>query len=141
MSPLLVVGDLVQLKDQASLSGRIVAEKKEAVFLDVGYTVLSIPRSQILKVVRGQETTVPSAKEAPRGAEFPKEVGPDVGRDPSLFRQATGVEPEAAVRDWVSKLGEAVGLQGEYGKGATGPQVAKGGEGQASKVIARSSSS
>jgi serine protease Do len=108
MSPLLVVGDLVQLKDQASLSGRIVAEKKEAVFLDVGYTVLSIPRSQILKVVRGQEATVPSAKEAPRGAEFPKEVGLDVGRDPSLFRQATGVEPEAAVRDWVSKLGEAV---------------------------------
>jgi len=108
MSPLLVVGDLVQLKDQASLSGRIVAEKKEAVFLDVGYTVLSIPRSQILKVVRGQEATAPAAKEAPRGTEFPKEVGPDVGRDPSLFRQATGVEPEAAVRDWVSKLGEAV---------------------------------
>ncbi|MFZ9855052.1 MAG: hypothetical protein ACO3I0_08035, partial [Limisphaerales bacterium] len=87
MSPLLVVGDLVQLKDQASLSGRIVAEKKEAVFLDVGYTVLSIPRSQILKVVRGQEATAPAAKEAPRGAEIPKEVGPDVGRDPSLFRQ------------------------------------------------------
>jgi len=108
MFPVLVLGDTVQLKDQASLSGRIVAEKKDALFLDVGYTVLSIPRSQVLKVIRGPESPSSAAKETPGGGESSKVVLPEVGRDPSLFTQATGFEPEASVRDWVSKLGEAV---------------------------------
>ena len=108
MFPVLVLGDTVQLKDQASISGRIVAEKKDALFLDVGYTVLSIPRSQVLKVIRGSESASPAAKGIPGGAESTKTVLPEAARDPSLFTQATGFEPEAAVRDWVSKLGEAV---------------------------------
>ena len=105
MSPLLVLGDLVQLRDQASVSGRIVAEKKEAVFLDVGYTVLSIPRSQILRVVRGQETSGTVAKGPVTGGEAVKAALPEVGSDPAIFQQATGSEPVATVRDWVSKLG------------------------------------
>lgn len=108
MFPVLVLGDTVQLRDQASLSGRVVAEKKDALFLDVGYTVLSIPRSQILKVVRGPEAVPPASKDTPGGGESPRSVPAEVGRDPSLFLQATGLEPEAAVRDWVSRLGEAV---------------------------------
>jgi len=108
MFPVLVLGDTVQLKDQASLSGRIVAEKKDALFLDVGYTVLSIPRSQVLRVIRGPESPSPAAKETPGGGESSKVVLPEAGRDSSLFTQATGFEPEASVRDWVSKLGEAV---------------------------------
>jgi serine protease Do len=107
-SPVLVVGDLVQLKDQASVSGKIVAEKKDALFLDVGYTVLSIPRSQILRVVRGQETSGTVAKGPVTGGEAVKAALPEVGSDPAIFQQATGSEPVATVRDWVSKLGEAV---------------------------------
>ena len=107
-SPALVTGDTVQLKDQASLSGRIVAEKKDVLFLDVGYTVLSIPRSQILRVVRGPDAPATGAKEAPRAGDVPKGVLTEGASDPSIFTQATGAEPVATVRDWVSKLGEAV---------------------------------
>ena len=45
-------GDVVQLHDDASVTGRILAEKKEAVIVDVGYTVLSIPRSAIIGTIR-----------------------------------------------------------------------------------------
>lgn len=106
--PVLLSGDAIQLKDQASLSGRIVAEKKDAVFLDVGYTVLSIPRSQIVRVVRGQEGTNPAPKDPSRGTEVSRMSVPEFERDSSLFTLATGLQPEAPVRDWVSKLGEAV---------------------------------
>jgi hypothetical protein len=55
----LPAADTLQLKDDATLSGRILAEKSDQVFLDVGYTVLTVPRSQIAKIVR--EETLPAS--------------------------------------------------------------------------------
>ena len=41
------LADTVQLKSESSVDGRILAEKKDSVALDIGYTVLVIPRDQI----------------------------------------------------------------------------------------------
>src|SRR5580704_1615799 len=37
----------VELKDKASVSGKILAEKPDEIVIDIGYTVLVIPKSQI----------------------------------------------------------------------------------------------
>ena len=39
--------DVIQLKDQAAVTGKILAEKPDSVVVDVGYTVLVVPRNVI----------------------------------------------------------------------------------------------
>lgn len=45
-----VMADRVELKGEAALTGRILAEKPDHVVFDLGYTVLMVPRSQIVAV-------------------------------------------------------------------------------------------
>jgi len=47
-----VSADVIQLKDQAAVTGNILAEKPDAVVVDVGYTVLLVPRSSIANISR-----------------------------------------------------------------------------------------
>src|SRR4051812_6370501 len=49
------LADTIQLKDKASISGKILAEKRDQVVLDIGYTVLVIPRNQIVKVLKAKD--------------------------------------------------------------------------------------
>jgi len=42
--------DTIQLKGDDALTGKILTEKPDAVVLDVGYTVLVVPRSAIVKI-------------------------------------------------------------------------------------------
>ena len=46
----LASADTIQLKDQAALTGKILAEKPDAIVVDVGYTVLVVPRNAITKI-------------------------------------------------------------------------------------------
>jgi len=108
--PSLVWSDTVQLKDQAAVTGRILTEKKDALYLDVGYTVLSIPRNQIVKVIRsGDSDERPTSTPTPtKGAPaLPSESVAPV-ESGSLFAVATGSDAERSVRDLVATLGEAV---------------------------------
>src|SRR3954464_13376021 len=45
--------DTVVLKDQASINGKVLAEKHDQVVVDLGYTTLTVPRNQIVKISRG----------------------------------------------------------------------------------------
>lgn len=108
-SVLLLAADKVELKDNAAITGRIVAEKSEHVAVDVGYTILMVPRSAIEKVTSDQaqstegggtnatenlgENTTP-----PASANIPK----NIYSNPGALRQ------ERTVRDLVQTLGEAV---------------------------------
>ena len=58
--PLVLVGgafdagaDTLQLKDNAAITGKILSEKSDSVAVDVGYTVLVVPRSSITKISPG----------------------------------------------------------------------------------------
>lgn len=51
--------DTIQLKD-GSVSGKILAEKPDSVVVDVGYTVLQIPRTAILGVSRVTTSATPT---------------------------------------------------------------------------------
>ena len=50
----------VQLKDKASVSGKILAEKPGEIVIDIGYTVLVIPRDQILSLLKDTASTSPA---------------------------------------------------------------------------------
>lgn len=87
----------IELKGKSAISGEILAEKPDQVVVDVGYTVLVVPRSQIAEIKR------PEAK-ASKAAPV---VVPPVVQE-GLFRVATTPPPEQAVKELVSKLGEGV---------------------------------
>ncbi|MGC8991697.1 MAG: hypothetical protein ACP5MD_16405, partial [Verrucomicrobiia bacterium] len=42
--------DTLHLKDNAAISGRIIAEKEDLFVVDVGYTVLVVPKKEVLKL-------------------------------------------------------------------------------------------
>lgn len=56
--------DTVYLRDKAAISGRILSEKADLVALDIGYTVLTIPRTEITRVARDE---TPATETLPGG--------------------------------------------------------------------------
>lgn len=99
--------DTVVLKDKASITGKILAEKKDQVVVDVGYTVLVVPRSQIAKTTRS-DTNKSSLVEVPAPPTEPAPATPPSETGPSLFQSGQGSGPDRSVRDLVSQLGAAV---------------------------------
>jgi serine protease Do len=95
--------DTIYLKDQASVSGRILAEKRDQVAVDVGYTVLVIPRSHIARIARSG------------GGPLAKEGGPDAGLEAvgegtaaEFYSAPSRAAAPRSVRELVNELGEAV---------------------------------
>ena len=97
-----VLADVIQLKDKASVTGKILAEKRGEVVVDVGYTVLVIPRKDVVKISKA-DATGPSSKAVPEpSAEARAEA------KPGLYRATGKPQPASSVRDLVNQLGEAV---------------------------------
>jgi serine protease Do len=98
-----VFADTLQLKDEASISGRVVAEKSESVAVDVGYTILMVPRSAIVKVVTPKDD---EKEKEPKG---PNTTPPASAQlTPSFYQNPGALRKESTVRELVSALGEAV---------------------------------
>jgi serine protease Do len=60
----LAAADVIQLKDKAALTGKILVEKTDAVVVDLGYTVLVVPRNSITSVAKSGEPA-PAAAPGP----------------------------------------------------------------------------
>ena len=89
--------DVVQLKDKAAITGKVIAEKRGEVVVDVGYTWLIVPRSDIVKITKSgeKEAAIPTAA-------APAEVR-------TGMYQTAGTPPAIRdVRELVKLLGEAV---------------------------------
>jgi serine protease Do len=101
-----VTADTLQLKDKASITGKILAQKRDEVVIDVGYTVLVIPTSQIVKVSRNDapETGGPATNPAP--APLPAASG--ATQHAGIYQTADSPPPIKDVRELVNQLGEAV---------------------------------
>lgn len=105
--------DVVELKDAAAISGKILAEKREAVIVDVGYTALVIPRSAVTKIIPGEQVISPKA---PAKEEFTTTVAsaqtpavaPVVAPSSGFYHTGNKSGGEKNVRDLVNQLGEAV---------------------------------
>lgn len=108
-SPPPAAADTIQLKDAATITGNILAEKRDAVIVDVGYTALVIPQGQIVKITRTEKLTASPAKSSGKSDTTPKpQPAPETALKTDLYYQAPKTSPIRAVRDLVSTLGEAV---------------------------------
>src|SRR4051812_46839321 len=64
------LADTIQLKDKAAVVGKVLSEKKDQIIVDLSFTVLAVPRNQIIKISKSDapeptpKTSVP-AKGAP----------------------------------------------------------------------------
>jgi len=96
--------EVVLLKEKASVTGRILTEKRDLLVVDLGYTVLAIPRSEVVRILKEGETkeTKGSRTKTPAAIPAPEKD------DDVLFRIAKGTPAEKTVRELVAQLGEAV---------------------------------
>jgi serine protease Do len=93
--------DTLLLKDNASIVGRILAEKRDSIAIDIGYTVLVVPRNQIEKITldpKPVRSATRTSQANPRRSEPAPAPAP---ADP-------GFRPERSVQELVKELGEAV---------------------------------
>ena len=105
------LADTLQLKDNATISGKILAEKHDSVAVDIGYTVLVVPRTSIASISKGDESPAvakpsPKSKAAAKPATTETKSAGETRSD--LYYAATRPAPERNVRDLVNQLGEAV---------------------------------
>jgi serine protease Do len=88
--------ETVVLKDGQRITGEVVAERPNALFVDLGYDLLRIPRDQVAR-----RTKVEEASSGPRSARG----GPEL--DGTGFFTSGLLKP-AGVKELVNKYGEAV---------------------------------
>ncbi|MHC5540188.1 S1C family serine protease [Singulisphaera rosea] len=99
--------EVIGLKDGHQVVGEVVAEKPSALYIDLGFDVLRIPRDQV--VHRGKPEASGSASPS---------TGRAIDSDPTGFF-ATGSLRAAPVKELVSKYGEAViSIETPSGKGS-----------------------
>ena len=99
--------ETIQLKDKAAVTGKVLAEKRDLVIVDLGFTVLSIPRSQISAILKTDAATSPARPIAPATVDTsaPK---PSLITAAGFYSAGDKSAPEGNVRDLVNQLGEAV---------------------------------
>lgn len=105
--------DVVELKDRAAITGKVLTEKRDAVVIDVGYTVLVIPRSAITKILTGEvalASVKPTESKSPPSTtrNVSSEIKPVVETSQGFYQVANKTAPERNIRDLVNQLGEAV---------------------------------
>src|SRR5258705_848015 len=105
--------DTIQLKDKSAIVGTVVAEKRDQVAVDVGYTILLVSRNEIVKISKNDASVPP-----PRPASSQKSSASDskhaadskvASESRSGFYSAPSKAlPSRTVRELVNQLGEAV---------------------------------
>src|SRR5439155_9466513 len=110
--------ETVQLRDKTSITGKILAEKKDQLVVDLGFTVLVVPRNQVAKITRDE--AAPTRVNAPpnsAASKLPPPVTAPIASLPpvspgelpnDLFQTSKTPLAEKAVRDLVNQLGEGV---------------------------------
>jgi len=94
----LASADTIQLKDKAAVTGKILAEKSDAIVVDVGYTVLVVPRNAVIKVSKANDVLSPATSA----------VSPLLNIAPQFYYANALASPARDVSSLVKQIGEAV---------------------------------
>jgi serine protease Do len=92
--------DEVKLKQNGTVTGKILAEKFDRIFVDIGYTVIEIPRAEIDRIIKkGRKAGNPETKPAKPAGQMVKK---------GLYLTNSRQPPALTVRELVKRLGESV---------------------------------
>ena len=92
-----VCADEVKLKQNGSVNGKVLAEKSDRIFVDIGYTVVEIPRDQILEIRKTGARKTGAAK-----------IAVAKTKQRGLYLTNDKRPPAGTVRELVKRLGESV---------------------------------
>ncbi len=99
--------EVIDLKDGHQVVGEIVSEKGTAVYVDLGFDLIKIPRDQIVSRRKGNASSA-----------APVAAGPRDDSDPSGFFKSTTLKLQP-VKELVHRFGEAViSIETPSGKGS-----------------------
>ncbi len=108
-SGFLASAEVLELKDGAAISGKILTEKRDAVVVDVGYTALVVPKSAVSKIVSGEQSlATKAAGKDKKPAATMIAAAPVLAANPGFYQVGNRSGVEKNVRDLVNQLGEAV---------------------------------
>ncbi len=96
----------VELKSKASVTGRILAEKRDMIVVDIGYTVLIIPRNQVSRLLDDKQFAGKAIVSAVPAS--PSPVVADPMLQPGFYQNSSPADRENTVRELVSEYGAAV---------------------------------
>lgn len=97
--------ETLELKDNASITGSIIAEKNDHIAVDIGYTILMVPRTAVTKVVT--DPAAGAKKESqPIGSNSTPPASEALVK--TFYSNPGALRQERTVRELVAKLGEAV---------------------------------
>ena len=88
----------MELKGKAAVTGKILADKHDQIIIDIGYTVLVIPKSQVVKLLDDNA----------KAAKAVAAVAPEAVAERGFYSAAIVPPQERSVRELVNDLGEAV---------------------------------
>ncbi len=104
--------ETVQLRDRAAVTGTILAERRDQVVVDLGYTVLTIPRNYVVRITKDEEAPKDKPKSNSKVAATPAAQAaakPTTKREEGeLYTSSITPPPERSVRELVNIIGEAV---------------------------------
>jgi serine protease Do len=96
----------VELKGNASVTGKILVEKRDMIVVDIGYTALVIPRNQILRLLDDKQTV--GKPIAPAVQAGPSPAMADPAPEPGFYQNSSAGARDNSVRELVSEYGAAV---------------------------------
>jgi serine protease Do len=94
----LASADTIRLKDRDAVTGKILAEKPDSIVVDVGYTVLVVPRSDILGI----------SKTGAAPAQATSAISPLLNVIPQFYYSGSRAAADRDVSSLVKQIGEAV---------------------------------
>ena len=106
------LSDTIQLKDKAEIVGTILAEKHDQVAVDVGYTILLVPRNQVVRILKESAESAAkmssSKKNSISESKIAAEAKSAAESRPGFYSAPSKALPSRSVRELVNQLGEAV---------------------------------
>ena len=103
------LGDVIELKEKASVTGKVLAEKRDLIVVDVGYTVLTIPRAQVVRITKEDAEPATKGKTITKAAKTNAVPAQTItAKSAGMYKEAASPLPERSVREMVSQLGESV---------------------------------
>jgi serine protease Do len=106
----LAQADEIRLGDGKAIKGEVVKETADEVFVDIGHTIIAVPRKEILEITKDEEGDGPGGREA---------------KTVDIFTEVDA--KEMSVRDNVKRIGEGVVLVKRPGALGSGSIISEDG--------------